>query len=49
MTERISLFRTTKKILFGGGSVEKIGQEAQILKAKKALIITELLMARPIR
>ncbi|HYB21185.1 MAG TPA: iron-containing alcohol dehydrogenase [Thermodesulfobacteriota bacterium] len=41
MLDRISLFRTTKRILFGGGSVEKIGQEAQILKAKKALIITD--------
>ena len=41
MMERISLFRTTKRILFGVGSVEKIGQEAQILKAKKALIITD--------
>jgi alcohol dehydrogenase class IV len=41
MMERISLFRTTKRILFGAGSVEKIGQEAQILKAKKALIITD--------
>jgi alcohol dehydrogenase len=41
MMERISLFRTTKRILFGVGSVEKIGQEAQILKAKKALVITD--------
>jgi alcohol dehydrogenase class IV len=41
MAERISLFRTTKRILFGGGAVEKIGQEAQILKAKKALVITD--------
>jgi alcohol dehydrogenase class IV len=41
MMDRISLFRTTKRILFGSGAVEKIGQEAQILKAKKALIITD--------
>ena len=41
MMDRISLFRTTKRILFGCGSVEKIGQEAQILKTKKALIITD--------
>jgi alcohol dehydrogenase class IV len=41
MMEKISLFRTTKRILFGAGSIEKIGQEAQILKGKKALIITD--------
>jgi alcohol dehydrogenase class IV len=41
MMDRISLFRTTKRILFGSGAAEKIGQEAQILKAKKALIITD--------
>jgi alcohol dehydrogenase len=41
MMDRISLFRTTKRILFGSGAVEKIGREAQILKAKKALIITD--------
>jgi len=41
MTEKLSLFRTTKRILFGAGSVEKIGTEAQLLKAKKILIITD--------
>ena len=35
------LFRTTKRILFGAGSLEKIGTEAQLLKAKKALIVTD--------
>jgi alcohol dehydrogenase class IV len=41
MTEKLTLFRTTKRILFGVGSVEKIGMEAQLLKAKKVLIITD--------
>ena len=41
MTEKLSLFRTTRRILFGLGAVEKIGGEAQLLKAKKVLIITD--------
>ena len=41
MINRITLFRTTKRILFGAGSLEKIGTEAQLLKAKKALIVTD--------
>ena len=41
MDEKISLFRTTKRILFGLGTVEKVGAEAQLLKAKKVLIITD--------
>ncbi len=41
MIEKVTLFRTTKKILFGPGSTEKLGGEAQLLKAKKALIITD--------
>jgi alcohol dehydrogenase class IV len=41
MTEKLSLFRTTRRILFGVGSAEKTGTEAQLLKAKKALIITD--------
>ena len=41
MTEKLSLFRTTRRILFGAGSAEKTGTEAQLLKAKKALIITD--------
>jgi alcohol dehydrogenase class IV len=41
MLEKLSLFRTTKRILFGLGAVEKIGAEAQLLKAKKVLIITD--------
>lgn len=41
MMEKVTLFRTTKRILFGGGSVEKIGPEAQLLKAKKVLIVTD--------
>jgi alcohol dehydrogenase class IV len=41
MIEKITLFRTTRRILFGPGAVEKIGVEAQLLKAKKVLIITD--------
>jgi len=41
MIEKITLFRTTKRILFGPGAVDKIGTEAQLLKAKKVLIITD--------
>ena len=41
MIDKLTLFRTTKRILFGVGSVEKIGTEAQLLKAKKVLIITD--------
>ena len=41
MIDKVTLFRTTKRILFGVGSVEKIGTEAQLLKAKKVLIITD--------
>jgi alcohol dehydrogenase len=41
MMEKLSLFRTTRRILFGLGAVEKIGTEAQLLKAKKVLIITD--------
>jgi len=41
MVERIILFRTTKRILFGAGAVERIGSEVQLLKAKKVLIITD--------
>jgi alcohol dehydrogenase class IV len=41
MIEKLTLFRTTRRILFGPGAVEKIGPEAQLLKAKKVLIITD--------
>jgi alcohol dehydrogenase class IV len=41
MTEKLTLFRTTRRILFGVGSVERIGPEAQLLKAKKVLIVTD--------
>jgi alcohol dehydrogenase class IV len=41
MFEKTTLFRTTKRILFGPGAVEKIGAEVQLLKSKKALIITD--------
>lgn len=41
MIEKLTLFRTTRRILFGVGAVEKIGAEAQLLKGKKVLIITD--------
>jgi alcohol dehydrogenase class IV len=41
MIEKLTLFRTTRRILFGSGAAEKIGAEAQLLKAKKVLIITD--------
>ena len=41
MLEKITLFRTTRRILFGVGAVEKIGAEAQLLKGKKVLVITD--------
>ena len=41
MIDRLTLFRTTKRILFGLGAVEKIGAEAQLLKGKKVLVITD--------
>ena len=42
MIDKVTLFRTTRRILFGLGAVEKIGTEAQLLKAKKVLIITDM-------
>lgn len=41
MLEKLTLFRTTKRILFGFGAVEKTGAEAQLLKGKKVLVITD--------
>ena len=41
MYEKLTLFRTTRRILFGLGAAEKIGAEAQILRGKKLLIITD--------
>ncbi len=41
MLEKISLFRTAKRILFGPGAVERIGTEAQLLKGKKVMIVTD--------
>ena len=41
MIDKVTLFRTTKRILFGPGSIERLGPEAQLLKAKKILIITD--------
>ena len=41
MIDKVTLFRTTRRILFGPGSIERLGSEAQLLKAKKVLIITD--------
>jgi alcohol dehydrogenase len=41
MIDKVTLFRTTKRILFGPSSIERLGPEAQLLKAKKILIITD--------
>jgi alcohol dehydrogenase len=41
MLDRITLFRTTKRIVFGVGAVEKIGSELQLLKGKKVLVVTD--------
>ena len=41
MIDKVTLFRTTRRILFGPGSIERLGSEAQLLKAKKILIITD--------
>lgn len=41
MMEKVTLFRTTRRILFGPGAIEKIGIEAQLLKAKKVQIVTD--------
>jgi alcohol dehydrogenase class IV len=41
MTEKLTLFRTTRRIIFGPGSIERLGSEAQLLKAKKVLVITD--------
>jgi alcohol dehydrogenase class IV len=41
MFNRITLFRTTKRIVFGLGSIEKVGAEVQGLKKKKVLVVTD--------
>lgn len=41
MIEKLTLFRTTKRIIFGFQAVEKTGVEAQLLKPKKVLVITD--------
>ena len=41
MINRITLFRTTKRIVFGLGSIEKIGAEVLGLKKKKVLVVTD--------
>ncbi|RPH88411.1 MAG: iron-containing alcohol dehydrogenase, partial [Desulfobacteraceae bacterium] len=41
MINRITLFRTTKRIVFGLGAIEKIGAEVLGLKKKKVLVVTD--------
>ena len=41
MINRITLFRTTKRIVFGLGSIEKVGAEVRGLKKKKVLVVTD--------
>ena len=41
MINRITLFRTTKRIVFGLGSIERVGAEIRGLKAKKVLVVTD--------
>jgi alcohol dehydrogenase len=41
MINRITLFRTTKRIVFGLGAIEKVGTEIQVLKKKKVLVVTD--------
>jgi alcohol dehydrogenase class IV len=41
MYDKITLFRTTKRIIFGFGCIEKIGAEARVLKGTKVLIVTD--------
>ncbi len=39
--DRITLFRTTKRIVFGLGAIDKVGAEVQGLKKKKVLVVTD--------
>ena len=41
MINRITLFRTTKRIVFGLGAIDKVGAEVQGLKKKKVLVVTD--------
>ena len=41
MTQRITLFRTTPRIVMGPGSVKQAGQEALALSAHRVLIVTD--------
>jgi len=41
MINRVTLFRTTKRIVFGIGAIEKVGAEVQALKKKKVLVVTD--------
>jgi alcohol dehydrogenase class IV len=41
MINRITLFRTTKRIVFGLGAIEKVGAEVLGLKKKKVLVVTD--------
>jgi len=41
MAGRVTMFRTTPKIIMGPGAVATLGQEAAALGAKKALVVTD--------
>ena len=41
MINRVTLFRTTKRIVFGLGAIEKVGAEVEGLKKKKVLVVTD--------
>ena len=41
MINRITLFRTTKRIVFGLGAIEKVGAEVLALKKNKVLVVTD--------
>jgi len=41
MFHRTTLFRTTKRIVFGLGAIEKVGAEVEGLKKKKVLVVTD--------
>ncbi|MEE9504724.1 MAG: iron-containing alcohol dehydrogenase, partial [Thermodesulfobacteriota bacterium] len=41
MMNKITLFRTTPRIVMGPGAIGQIGQEASNLSGKKVLIVTD--------
>jgi alcohol dehydrogenase class IV len=41
MTERVTLFRTTPRIVMGAGVVSQVGEEVRALGARRALVVTD--------